>query len=358
MQRLPLAAPARSLCIFRLSALGDCVNILPIVHTLQKHWPETKITWVIGKLEASLVGELPGVEFIILDKKTGRKGRLALQQQLAGRDFDALLHMHAGFRANLSARRVPADIRVGFDRERSRDLQSWFVNQRIAPATGRHVLDGFFGFLEILGLEQRELDWSLPIADTQREAAATLLPCDQPTLLISPCSSHALRNWLPKRYAAVADYAIQTLGMRVALVGGPAPQERAMGDAIVAAMQHEAIDFIGRSPMQLLIALLARASIVISPDAGPAHMANINRTPAIALHAATASHRSGPYLSLDWCVDRYDDAARKFLNKPAQALKWGTKIEREGVMELITTDEVIAQLQKLAVHLNISKGNH
>lgn len=342
-----------SICLFRLSALGDCVNVVPIVHTLRRYWPQTKITWVIGKLEATLVGDLPGVEYVVLDKKAGRQGRNALSQQFAGKKFDALLHMHAGFRANLGARRVPADIRLGFNKERSRDLQSWFVNQRIDPPQGRHVVDGFFAFLHTLGLEQYEYDWSLPITDDLREQAKQLLPGSQPTLLISPCSSHALRNWLPKRYAAVADYAIQTHGMRVALVGGPAPQERAMGDAIRTAMRGEVTDLIGRSPLKLLIALLERATMLISPDAGPAHMANITRTPVIALHAATDSKRSGPYTSLQWCVDCYDEAARKFLHKPASELKWGTKIEREGVMGLISVDAVQARILQLTKYLNI-----
>ena len=129
-----------------------------------------------------------------------------------------------------------------------------------------------------------------------------------------------------------------------------------MGDAITAAMQNEVVDVIGRSPLKLLIALMERASIVISPDAGPAHMANITQTPVIALHAATDSRRSGPYSSLDWCVDRFPEAAQAFLNKDAAQLKWGTKIERDGVMELISSEDVIAQLHKLANHLQLTNG--
>jgi len=40
-------------------------------------------------------------------------------------------------------------------------------------------------------------------------------------------------------------------------------------------------------------------------------------------------------------VDRYDSAARKFLGKPAEALKWGTKIEFDGVMDLVTVGDAI-----------------
>ncbi|MEC7922852.1 MAG: glycosyl transferase, partial [Planctomycetota bacterium] len=36
---LPLAQPPKSICILRLSAIGDCTHVVPMVRTIQKHWP-------------------------------------------------------------------------------------------------------------------------------------------------------------------------------------------------------------------------------------------------------------------------------------------------------------------------------
>jgi heptosyltransferase I len=76
-------------------------------------------------------------------------------------------------------------------------------------------------------------------------------------------------------------------------------------------------------------------------------MATMVNTPVIGLYAATNPARSGPYLSRRWCVDAYDDAARKFLGKPAAELPWTRKIEVPGVMELIETPAVCARLDEL-----------
>ncbi|UZD66643.1 glycosyltransferase family 9 protein [Marinobacter sp. AN1] len=65
-----------SICILRLSAIGDVTHVIPVVLSLQEQLPGVKITWIIGKLEARLIGDLPGVEFIVFDKKAGRKGYL------------------------------------------------------------------------------------------------------------------------------------------------------------------------------------------------------------------------------------------------------------------------------------------
>jgi heptosyltransferase I len=63
------------------------------------------------------------------------------------------------------------------------------------------------------------------------------------------------------------------------------------------------------------------------------------------LYAATNSVRDGPYLSRQLCVDKYDAAARALLGRPASDIPWSTTIDREGVMDLITPDDVIKKLQ-------------
>ncbi|MDH5736426.1 MAG: glycosyl transferase, partial [Gammaproteobacteria bacterium] len=83
------------------------------------------------------------------------------------------------------------------------------------------------------------------------------------------------------------------------------------------------------------------------PDTGPAHIASALGTPVIGLYACTWSKRSGPYNSLDYCVDKFDNAAKKYRHKTAKELSWGTKIEMPGVMDLIEPDEVIEKLEKV-----------
>jgi len=76
------------------------------------------------------------------------------------------------------------------------------------------------------------------------------------------------------------------------------------------------------------------------------HIANAMGTKVLGLHAASNPRRSGPYSDLRYCVDRYDAAARRFLRKPATELKWGTKIELDGVMALVTTEDAIAAFER------------
>ncbi len=340
---LPLLEPPASLCLLRLSALGDVSHMVPVVRSIQAQWPQTRLGWCLGRLEHQLVGDLPGVDFYVFDKTQGWRAPFALRRHLAGHRFDVLLHAQVSLRANLASLAVKAPIRLGYDRGRSRDLHGLFVNRRIPAAGGEHVLDSFFSFASTLGITHRELRWDIPVPATARDAAARMLG-DEPALIISPCSSHPLRNWRAERYARVADYAAARHGFRIVLCGGPSELERRMGDAIAKAMDSAPLDLIGKDTIKQLLAVLERASLLISPDSGPMHLATATGTPVIGLHAASNPQRSGPYLSRDWCVDRYDDAARRFFGRPAATLKWGTKIERPGVMDLVTVDDVIERL--------------
>jgi heptosyltransferase I len=344
----PTIAPPRSICLLRLSALGDVTHVLPLLHTLRKAWPEAAITWVIGKGEHRLLDGLAGVEFVEYDKASGFAGMRALRRQLAGRRFDALLQMQVAARANLLSAFIPADRRIGYDRARSKDLHGLFVNERIPDRPGIHVLDALGSFCEPLGLQQREVVWNLPVPAEARDWAHTQWPEDDtPTLLISPCSSHALRNWRAERHAAVADHAASR-GWRIVLCGGRSRLERDTTDAIVAAMSAPALDLVGKDTLKQLPALLERADLVMAPDSGPMHIANAMGTKVLGLHAASNPERSGPYSDRRYCVDRYDDAARRYLGKPASGLKWGTKIEFDGVMDLVTVEDAIGAFDRYA----------
>jgi heptosyltransferase I len=335
-------------CLLRLSAIGDTCHVVPLLRTMQDAWPRTRFTWVVGKLEAKLMSLIPDVELITVDKGAGLSayGRLRTEMQRRGA-FDLLLHLQLSIRASAAAACIGAPIKLGFDKPRARELQWLFTNRRVAERSREHVLDSFLGFADALGLPRQPVRWDIPLPPAAKDYASHLVPDSQPTLVISACSSHRLRNWMPERYAAVADHAVRKRGMRVILCGGPNEIEREMAQAIAKHATVPLVDLVGRDTLPQLLALLGRATALLTPDSGPAHMATMVRTPVIGLYAATNPERSGPYLSRRWCVNAYDAAARKFLDKPAAELPWTRKIEVPGVMELIEVGTVCNKLDEL-----------
>ncbi len=335
-----------SICILRLSAIGDVTHVVPVVNAIRNHLPEAQITWIIGKLEARLLADLEGVEFIVFDKKGGLKAFLQLRKTLQDRKFDVLLHMQVAARANVLSTLVKANRRIGWDKPRWRDRHQWFINESVRSVHERHQVEAFLEFARIMGAPEEPPVWNLPVSAEDMAWAQETLGEGEPILMISPCSSHPLRNWRAEYYAQAADHAIAKLGMRVVLTGGPSALEIETGQAIEAAMQFKPQNLIGKDTIRQSVALLKLAAVVISPDSGPAHLASCVGTPVIGLYAATPSKRSGPYNSLDLCVDKYAGAAHKFRQVEPSELRWGQRIECPGVMDLIEVPDVVEKLDK------------
>ncbi len=349
---LPFSNPPNSLCVLRLSAVGDVCHTLPVVRTIQATWPQTCITWIIGKTEASLVSDIPGIEFIIFDKSLGWRAYRSVKQALGGRRFDALLHMQMSLRSSLINRLVNTDIRLGFDRARAKDLQ-WLVNNHQIPTHSRqHVMDSLFGFAEALGITNRNLTWDIPVSQQDKDVVDALIPHDKPLLVISPCSSMSYRNWNARGYATVGDYAVDRYDTTVILSGGLSAIERQMGEQIERHMQHTPLNLIGKTNLKQLLYLLSKSTALLSPDSGPAHMATAVHTPVIGLYACTNPDRARPYFSATSTVNKYHDAVQKKYGKSASELPWGVRIRDAGTMDSISASDVTEKLNMIMNELS------
>jgi heptosyltransferase I len=337
------------ICILRLSAIGDVCHAVSAVQAIQKAHPKAKITWVIGKVEAMLLADLPGVEFVVFDKKQGKQAYQQLKDTFKGRKFDVLLHMQVALRANLAARCIPAKVKVGFDWARSKELHSLFINKRIAPQSEAHVLEGFKGFAQAIGVPDYAPHWQMPITDEHQQAADALLGEERLAgriFVISPAASKKERNWLPERYAALAEHAHQQ-GFSVVITGGPIPLEIELSEQIISQTNAPVLNLVGKTKLKELLCVLKRASLVLAPDTGPAHMAVTVGTPVIGLYAHSNPKRTGPYLYLDYVVEVYHQNLREQTGKTAQELPWGTRVKGADLMMQISIDEVIAMFNRV-----------
>ena len=340
--------PPAELCLVRLSAIGDICHTVPVVRAIQKAWPDTRLTWIVGKTEYGLLAGLEGVDFVLFDKSRRRRAYFDVRRELSGRRFELLLHMHASMRANLVSLVVSAETSLGFDRVRGRDYQWLFCRNRLPATPYQHVMDGLFEFVTALGIQRDELRWNIPINAADREFAESQIDCGTPSLIISPCTGQrfrSFRNWSIDRYAEIADYAAQRYSAKILLTGGPTDLERDYGRGIVELARADVVNLIGRTTLKQLLALLARSSVVLCPDSGPAHMATAVGTPVVGLYATSNRHRTGPYNSQDLVVDKYPEAVRKEFGRPVEEIRWGRRVRNPDAMSLIAVSDVITKLQ-------------
>ena len=352
---LDFPTPPENICILRLSAIGDICHTLPIVRTIQNHWPSTKITWIIGKTEYELVKGVAEIDFIIFDKKNGFKEYLKIRKQLQDIKFDVLLHMQMSLRSSMVSLMIKSKIKVGFDRERAKDGQWLFTNNKIKARSKQHVMDSLFGFSEILGINEHCHNWDIPISDEAQKSATVLIGNSPNYIIISPCSSKAYRNWTIQGYATIADYIKEKYHYNVVLTGGPSDIEKDYAKKIYNACSHKPLNLIGKTNLKELLSIIERAIFIISPDSGPAHMATAMNTPVIGLYATTNPDRARPYLSAKWTINRYPDAIEKKHHKNVNDVPWGTRVRDEWAMNLITVEDVTTMIDKFMQQSSDSK---
>lgn len=344
---MPLFTKApKSLCILRLSAVGDVCHALAVVQRIQAYYPETKITWIVGKTEAGLLEGIPGVELVPYDKKTGWKGIFSLWKKLKNQRFDALLDMQTAFRASILSFGIKAKYKIGFGQKRSREGQRFFVDHRVEDPISPHVLDGFMAFAEYIGVPASTPTWQLAISEEDKAFARQFIDPTRKNLLISPCSSKAEKDWLAERYAEVAEVANQH-NVNVIFCSSPAKRELEMVKKITALCDFIPTNAAGKTNLKQLAALISQVDLVISPDSGPAHIATTQGTPVIGLYAYHNPLRTAPYYNLANMVSVYEKNVQKEFGKPSSELPWATKLKGKHLMAEIKVSDVLSQMRVL-----------
>jgi len=333
-----------SICILRLSAIGDCCHALASVQAIKDRYPKAKITWVIGKVEYQLMQHLIDVEWEIFDKKQGLKAYKKLYQAFKGQQFDMLLHMQVALRASLASLCIRAKQKWGFDASRTKEGQWLFTNQQIKAQHQPHVAQGFWAFAQAIGAtEEDQPQWpkrQIPAFDLSQQ----LENSNKPMVVISPAASNPVRNWLPERYAEIADYLVKR-GYVVVLSGGPSDMEQQLAAEIIKASQYSLVNLVGKTNLIQLLSVIQQAQLVIAPDSGPAHMACLVDTPVIGLYAHSNPQRTGPFKSQAYVVSVYDSELLKQTGKSIEQNRWGKRVKGEHLMQAISCEQVIEKIE-------------
>ena len=340
--------PPQSICIVRLSALGDALMLIPLIRTLQTHLPNASLTWIISRPAYDLVEGIEGIEFIVIDKPNGFKDYWRFKQQMRSCHYDVLIAAQACFRTNFMYPLIRATRKIGFNTLRAKDCHRWVINEAIKSEKD-HTLECFLKFAEALGIEKKEIRWDLPILKAHHEWAFTHLPkTTAPIVLVNPAASKSERSWSVKRYIEVIQHLQLRWKAQVVLIGGPGVYDKILGDEIVREIPA-LTNLIGKTVPKQLLAVISQADLLLCPDTGPSHMGAAVKTPVVALHAVTSSAVSGPYSYRHLAVDCYPEAVNKVLKKTIEANIWGAHAHGKDTMNLVSVAAVIERLDEVLI---------
>lgn len=325
--------------IIRLSAIGDVVHTLAFVNRLRKAKPSAHITWILQPLTYDLVKHQDTVDrFVVFDRKGGLESYKKLYRELKGEVFDLVFMIQVSFKASFISLCARANVKLGFDFRRSRELQWLFSNRRIPYRKPGHVLAQFFEFLDYLGLPDTPLDWAVRFTDGElawKEAFFKDIPRDVAVFVVA--SSKPDKDWSPENYARVIEEVDQRLNLQPMIMAGPTAYERELSDRICGLCRSKPLLSLGE-PIRNAWLQIAGARVVVAPDTGPMHMAVALNVPTVALYGHTDPRRCGPYVRFqDLLIDAY--------NRPGETRDKVTRKTKKGRMDEIRPEEVLEKIR-------------
>jgi heptosyltransferase I len=335
-----IALPPRSIVIVMLSALGDAVHVLPVVNAIKRAWPATRLSWIIQPLPHRLVDGHPAVdEFIVFHRRRGAAAARSyreLHDHLRGRSFDLAINLQVYLKAGLITALLDSRVKLGFDRRRARDLNWLFTTHRIPAHSPAHVQDQYFEFLDYLGVAWEPVEWRMQLTPAERELQRGFFAERGRTCAVVVGTSKPEKNWHPDRYARVLQAMVEQYDLQPILVGGPSLLERQLAERIKRAAGIPLIDELG-DDIRRLLWLLDGASLVISPDTGPLHIARALDRPVVGLYGYTNPKRYGPYRKYtDLIVDGY-------ATEPGEGYPLSPEYRVDG-MDRITVEMVLEKI--------------
>ena len=307
-----LGTPAiRRILAISCTALGDTLLSTPGLRALRQTYPEAHLTLLVHPaLQALFTGLAEVDELIAYDGKWRGFGRVARLIKRPGYDLAAIFHGNepqATPLAYLSGARyvfkLPNNNRWNFLLSNREPVLGWDdlghgLDQRLAVARLAGAVGDYSRRMTVPMHAEGEAAVTNALAERGWQAA--------PVVAFQPGASTMSRRWPRSRFIEAArQLAEMRPDLRFVVTGSPAEaalcQEVAAGIEAVVPLAGGTRAWASASqlPLIALPALLQRASLLVTGDTGPMHLAITVDTPVVALFAVSDPARSGPGYDLE-----------------------------------------------------------
>jgi lipopolysaccharide heptosyltransferase I len=307
------AAGRRAFLIVRLGALGDIVHALPIAAALRSTWPDARIDWLVDVKHRAILDRVTGLSGIVpVDTRQlrGGAGIVAVVRRLRAARYDVAIDAQGLLKSALLAHLAGAGRVVGLAPRHLREpLARWAYHELAEPA-GPHVVDHALALARTAGATAGAPAFPLapPASDVVARVRGTLgLAAGQPFAVINPGAAWPNKRWPADRFGAVARHLLARHSWPSIVVWGPGEEDLAA--AVVAEAGPGAAAIAPPTSLGELIALLAAASVLVSGDTGPLHLAAAAGTPIVGLYGPTDPARNGPWSPSDVTLSRHRTCA-------------------------------------------------
>ena len=280
-------SPYQNILIIKPGAVGDLLQMTPVIRALKTYSPEARISVLVGSdITAALFKNDPRISETIIFERDGRHrslaSRITLWRYLRKQSYDLVLNYQ---RSN---------------------LKTWFLVSAALPSRvlvyhksmnrNIHAVANYLETLLPLGLAPTALDLELFLDEGSRDHARDLFSSQglegRTVIALNPGATHGVNRWPMSHFAELADIIADQMQASPLIIGGP--DDILLADEIVVRSRTKPVSIAGRTSLLQLGAVLEKCSLLVSGDTGPLHMATAVGTRSLALFGAADPGRTGP----------------------------------------------------------------
>ncbi len=315
--------------IIKPSSLGDIIHSLPVLNSLKKCFPHSRIHWVVARNFAELLEDHPMIDRLwIIDKDRWKeplsffsnlKELLRLRRGLRAEKFDMVIDLQGLLRSGIIAALTGSALRIGF--KEAREGSTLFYTHQIEGGRTLHAVERYLNVLPFTGCSVKEIDFPLPERVLSPEFRDL---CKEDYAVIAPGARWTTKRWPPERFGEIA----KRLPFKTLIIGSLA--EADLATEVVRSSNGKALSLAGKTNLKDLVEIIRNSRLLLSNDSGPVHIGAALGIPTFAIFGPTSPLRTGPYGKNTFVIRSEIDCAPCFKRR----------CRRRYCMEVISVDNV------------------
>jgi len=333
----------KRILIIEVNWLGDILFTTPAIRAIRQSNPNSFIGCLVVPRCTDMLRDNPNIdELIILDEAGAHRrlwGKIALIWELRKKRFDTVISFHRSMSRILIVALAGISRRVGYCTKK----RSWLLTDRVAqPSRGLHRVEYFLKLTRSVGMDTGARNYDFYISETHVSGGDKILRNigiteGEDFFVINPGANWPPKRWSREKFTGLCELLKKRYGKKIVITG--AKKDTSLGQHIIDMSGSSAVSICGGTTLGELAAVMRRASLVISNDSGPMHIAVSQGVPTIALFGPTSPEITGPYGDSEYIViSRWDDC-----KLPC----YDSECNRYRCMEAISVDEVLGAVEKL-----------
>ncbi len=199
----------------------------------------------------------------------------------------------------------------------------------------KHAVDRYLDFLRYLGADVKAPEFLISIDEENKNKISRILQINNIDkkdrfVAVSPIALWETKLWDDEKIARLCDRIMEESGVKVIFTGS----DRGKLEQIQSRMRLSSINLGGETTLRDLAFLYQTASLLITTDSGPMHIAAAVGTPVIALFGPTDPNRTGPYGKNHTIIQKELSCSPCFLKK-CTSMKCMSDITVEEVFQAV-----------------------